>query len=263
MDLGLDGKVALVTAASEGLGFSCAEKLAEAGCAIAICGRHQQSLDAARNKLKHASAKHVLVEKADIADPASVEQLVAAVLNQFGRLDILVINSGHIAYGGLEDLSEQQWYDAFELLLMSSVRLARLAVPVMRENNGGDIIFLGSSTVREPPPHLLLSTVMRLGVVGLAKTLARSVASDNIRVNLIAPGYFDTGRVHTRVRALMEAEGLSHAEAAARISGGLPVGRIGTAEEFGALVAFVASRKAGFMTGSTIAIDGGGSRALF
>src|SRR5215203_1136067 len=105
MDLGLDGKVALVTAASEGLGFSCAEKLAEAGCAIAICSRHQQSLDAARSKLEHTGAKHVLVEKADIADLASVEQLVTAVLKQFGRLDILVINSGHIAYGGLEDLS--------------------------------------------------------------------------------------------------------------------------------------------------------------
>jgi 3-oxoacyl-[acyl-carrier protein] reductase len=263
MDLGLDGKIALVTAASEGLGFACAAKLAEAGCAVAICGRHDETLSAAREKLEKGGAKNVLAVNADVANLASVEQLVADVLKHFGRLDILVINSGHIAYGALEDLTEQQWYDAFELLLMSSVRLARLAVPAMRANKGGDIIFLGSSTVREPPPHLLLSTVMRLGVAGLTKTLARSVACDNIRVNLVAPGYFDTGRVHARVRALMKAEGLSHSEAGARISGDLPAGRIGTAEEFGELVAFVASRKAGFMIGSAISIDGGGSRALF
>jgi 3-oxoacyl-[acyl-carrier protein] reductase len=263
MDLGLDGKIALVTAASEGLGLACAAKLAEAGCAVAICGRHEETLAAARQKLEKGGAKNVFAVKADIANLRSVEQLVANVLKHFGRLDILVINSGHVAYGGLEDLTEQQWYDAFELLLMSSVRLARLAVPAMRANKGGDIIFLGSSTVREPPSHLLLSTVMRLGVVGLTKTLARSVAGDNIRVNLVAPGYFDTGRVYARVRALMKAEGLSHSEAAARISGDLPAGRIGTAEEFGELVAFVASRKAGFMIGSAISIDGGGSRALF
>lgn len=263
MDLGLDGKIALVTAASTGLGFACAARLAAAGCSVAVCGRREETLNAALGKLRTGGAGDVLAVRADIAEPGAVEQLVARVLERFGRLDILVINSGHIAYGGLEDLSEQQWYDAFELLLMSSVRLARLAVPAMRASQGGDIIFLGSATVREPPPTLLLSTVMRLGVVGLAKTLARAVAADNIRVNLIAPGYFDTGRVHDRVRALVETEGLSHDEAAAHISGDLPAGRIGTAEEFGELVAFVASRKAGFMIGSTLTIDGGGSRGLF
>ena len=263
MDLGLDGKIALITAASEGLGFGCAVKLAEAGCAVAICARHDESLGAAREKLIQAGTKSVLALKADISDRASVEQLVADVLKHFGRIDVLVVNFGHIAYGGLEDLSEPQWYEAFELLLMSAVRLTRLALPAMRANKGGDIIFLGSSTVREPPPHLLLSTVMRLGVVGLTKTLARSVAADNIRVNLIAPGYFDTGRVHQSVRALMKDEGLSQREAANRVSGGLPIGRLGTAEEFGELIAFVASRKAGFMTGAAIGIDGGGSRSLF
>jgi 3-oxoacyl-[acyl-carrier protein] reductase len=263
VDLGLDGKIALVTAASEGLGCSCAQKLAEAGCAVAICGRHDESLLVARDKLVRAGAKDVLALKADIADRASVEKLMADVLRHFGRIDILVVNFGHIAYGGLEDLPEEQWYNAFESLLMSSVRLARLAVPVMRANKGGDIIFLGSSTVKEPPPNLLLSTVMRLGVVGLARTLARSVGTDNIRVNLVAPGYFDTGRVHQRVNALMNDEGMSHEQASARIAGDLPLGRIGNADEFGELVAFVASRKAGFMTGAVITIDGGGSRSLF
>jgi NAD(P)-dependent dehydrogenase (short-subunit alcohol dehydrogenase family) len=262
MDLELDGKIALVTAATEGLGFACAARLAQAGCAVAICGRREQALAAAREKLIHAHARDVLAVRADIADLQSVEQLIAEVLRHFGRLDILIVNSGHIAYGGLEDLEEQQWHEAYQLLLMSAVRLTRLVVPAMRANKGGDIVFLGSATAREPPPNLLLSTVMRLGVIGLSKTLARALAPENIRVNLVAPGYFDTGRVHERIQALMKAEGLSRDEAMLRISGDLPAGRIGTAKEFAELVAFVASRKAGFMMGSTIAIDGGGSRGL-
>jgi 3-oxoacyl-[acyl-carrier protein] reductase len=263
MNLGLNGKCALVTAGSEGLGLSSALKLAEAGCELAICARHDGSLNAAREKLMKAGAKDVLALKADVSDKEAVARLVRDVLAHFGRIDILVANSGHIAYGDLEDLTEAQWYEAFELLLMSAVRLARLAVPAMRANKGGDIIFVGSATVKEPPPQLLLSTVMRLGVVGLAKTLARSVAADNIRVNVVAPGYFDTGRVHRRIRTLMKEENVSYEEAANRVSGKLPIGRIGTVDEFGELVAFVASRRASFMTGAAIVIDGGGSRSLF
>jgi len=146
---------------------------------------------------------------------------------------------------------------------LSAVRLTRLVLPTMRASNAGDIIFLSSATVREPPPNLVLSTVMRLGVVGLAKTLARALAPENIRVNLVAPGYFDAGRVHGRLGALMTETGLSRAEAEAEVSGGLPFRRIGTPDELAALVAFVASRQAEFMIGSTIAIDGGGTRALF
>ncbi len=262
MDLGLEGKVALITAASEGLGFACAARLAQAGCKIAICGRRPDALMAARDELVQDGPPHVLTVQADIADAAAIEDLVKRVLARFGRLDILVVNSGHTAYGGLEDLTEAEWEHAYQLLLMSAVRLARLCVPPMRANKGGDIVVLGSATMREPPPHLLLSTVMRLGVAGLAKTLSRALAPDNIRVNLVAPGYFDTGRVHTRVREMMS-EGMSQTEAQAQISGGLPAGRIGSPEELAELVAFVARRKAGFMTGTTISIDGGGGRALF
>jgi 3-oxoacyl-[acyl-carrier protein] reductase len=263
MDLGLKGKVALVTAASEGLGFACAVRLAEEGCAVAICGRRKDALTLARQRLSESGAAKILAVPADLRDAADIERLIAEVLHEFGRIDILVMNSGHVAYGDFDALSDAQWMDACDLLLMSAVRLTRLALPTMRANNGGDIIFLGSATVREPPPHLLLSTVMRLGVVGLTKTLARALAPENIRVNLVEPGYFDAGRVHGRVGALITERGLSRAEAEAEVSGGLPIGRIGTPDELAALVAFVASRKAEFMIGSTIAIDGGGTRALF
>jgi 3-oxoacyl-[acyl-carrier protein] reductase len=263
MTLGLQGKIALVTAASDGLGFACAERLAKEGCALAICGRTQATLESARERLSRAGARDILAVSVDISKASAVEAFITKVLGHFGHIDVLVVNSGHIDYGGLEDLTDAQWDNAYNLLLMSVVRLVRHCVPAMRANKGGDIVILGSATVREPPPHLLLSTVMRLGVVGLAKTLARSLAPDNIRVNIVAPGYFDTGRVHKRVEALMKEKNLSEAQAQAQVSGGLPMGRIGAAEELAELVAFVASRKAGFMTGSTIAIDGGGSRALF
>jgi 3-oxoacyl-[acyl-carrier protein] reductase len=262
MDLGLTGKVALVTAASEGLGYACATRLAEAGCAVVICGRRPGVLEEARSKLASAAHK-VLAVPADLTHAAEVESLVAQILAQLGRIDILVVNSGHVDYGGLEDLTDTQWQGAYDLILMSAVRLTRACIPAMRANKGGDIVILSSATVKEPPPNLILSSVMRLGVVGLAKTLSRSLAPDNIRVNIVAPGYFDTGRVNKRVRALMEEKGITHERASAEISGGLPVGRIGSAEELAELVAFVASRKAGFMTGSVITIDGGGTRALF
>jgi 3-oxoacyl-[acyl-carrier protein] reductase len=262
MDLELTGKVALVTAASEGLGFACAARLAREGCAVVICGRRPDVLEDARSKL--ASAGHtVLAVPADLTRAAELEALVARIVAQFGRIDILVVNSGHVDYGGLEDLTDAQWQGAYDLVLMSVVRLTRASIPPMRANKGGDIVILGSATVKEPPPNLILSSVMRLGVVGLAKTLSRSLAPDNIRVNVVAPGYFDTGRVKQRVRALMEEKGMTHERASAEVSGGLPAGRIGSAEELAELVAFVASRKAGFMTGSMITIDGGGTRALF
>lgn len=262
MSLGLDGKTALITAASEGLGYACAARLAAEKCAIAICGRHEQTLTEARANLLKAGAREAVAIKADIAEREGIERLMAQTLAQFGRLDILIVNGGHIAYGGLEDLTDQQWQEAFDLLLMSAVRLTRLVLPIMRANKGGDIVVLGSATAREPPPHLLLSNVMRLGVAGLVRTLARATAPDNIRVNLVAPGYFDAGRVKKRIRALMQDEKLSFEDASRRVSGDLPIGRIGLPEEFAELVAFVASRKAGFMTGTTIAIDGGGNRSI-
>jgi 3-oxoacyl-[acyl-carrier protein] reductase len=263
MDLELDGKIALVTAATEGLGLACAARLAKAGCAVAICGRREGALAAAAATLRAGNTRGLLAMRADIADRRSVQELVAEVHERFGRIDILIVNSGHVAYGSLESLNEDQWNEAYELLLMSAVRLTRLVVPIMRANQGGDIVFLNSATVREPPPHLLLSTVMRLGVLGLSKTLARALAPENIRVNLVAPGYFDTGRVRERIETLMQTEKLSKEAATARIAGDIPAGRIGTAEELAELVAFVVSRKASFMIGNAIAIDGAATHGLF
>ena len=263
MDLGLEGKVAVVTAASEGLGLGCAERLAQEGCHLAICSRRAESLAAARLRIDAAGPGEVLARQADLASANDVTRFAAEVADAFGRVDILVINSGHIAYGGLEDLTEEQWYEAFELLLMSAVRLARGVLPLLRKAGQADIVFLSSATIKDPPPHLLLSTVMRLGVAGLAKSLSHALAGENIRVNSVAPGYFDTGRVRMRIDAIAHEEGLTRAEATAKVAGEMPLGRIGSAEEMADLVAFTVSRRAAFMTGATLAIDGGKGRTIF
>lgn len=262
-DLGLQGKTALVTAASEGLGLACALRLAEAGCRVAICGRRADALDRARAEIeRRAGVAEACGVPADLTNQEAIERCVDAVGERFGRLDILVVNTGHIAYGGLEDLSEEHWHEAFELILMSAVRLSRLVVPRMRSQGGGDIVFITSAVVREPSPHLLLSNVMRVGVAALAKTLSRELAPHNIRVNVVAPGYFDTGRVRKRIDEMAARDGTPREAAARHIAGDTPMGRIGRAEELAELVAFLASRRSGFLTGATIQIDGGSGRAL-
>jgi 3-oxoacyl-[acyl-carrier protein] reductase len=261
-DLGLRGKAALVTAASEGLGLACAVRLAEAECRVAICGRHRDALDRARAEIERRTGVEVVGVPADLTDLEAIERCVRLVAERFGRLDVLVANTGHIAYGGLEDLSEDHWHEAFELILMSAVRLSRLVVPRMRAQGTGDIVFITSAVVREPSPRLLLSNVMRVGVAALAKTLSRDLAPHNIRVNAVAPGYFDTGRVRKRIDETAERDGTSREAAARAIAGDTPMGRIGRAEELAELVVFLASRRAAFLTGATIQIDGGSSRAL-
>jgi 3-oxoacyl-[acyl-carrier protein] reductase len=261
MQLDLCGKIALITAASEGLGFACGERLLNEGCSVALCGRREIELNRAVKKLK-TTGGDVFGICADISHLKGINNVVSKTLDYFGHIDLLVANSGHVDYGSFDDLSEDQWNFAYNLLLMSVVRLIRLCLPSMRKNGAGDIVILGSSTSKEPTPNLLLSTVMRLGVAGLAKSLALSIAKENIRINLVATGYFDTGRISKRIRNLMSESTITQIDAEMKVSGDLPIGRIGYANELAALVAFTLSRNAGFMTGSTLIIDGGGTRSL-
>lgn len=263
MDLGLKDRVALVTAASEGLGFACALKLAQAGCKVTICGRREALLQKAEKAIAAEAQAEVLAVRADLAKGEDLRVLVEAVQQRFGRVDILVANSGHIPYGGLLEIGEAEWYEAFDLLLMSMVRLGRLVIPIMQTQREGDVLFLTSAVAKEPTPHLLLSNVFRVGVVALAKSLSKRFAQDNIRVNAVTLGYFDTGRVRRRVDELVEKKGMSRIEAAREISGDIPLGRIGTAEECADLVAFLVSRRSEFLTGSTIQVDGGKSHGIF
>ena len=168
-----------------------------------------------------------------------------------------------MAYGTVEDLDDAAWYEALELVLMSAVRLTRLAVPHMRSRMAGDIVFVTAAGMKEPSAHLVLSNAFRAAITSMAKTLSRAVAADNIRVNVLAPGNFDTGRVRRRIDEMAARENIAREEAVRAIAGDLPIGRIGNADEFGELVAFLVSRKAAFLAGSTIVMDGGISHGLF
>lgn len=256
MDLPLLGRRALVTASSQGLGFAVAQRLAAGGAATVINARDQARLDEAAAAIGAATGLTPVTIPADLADPAQVEALATGAIAALGGLDLLVVNSGHIPYGTLEDLPDEAWYGAFELLLMSAVRLCRAAVPAMRKAGSGDIVFIGSATVRQPSANLLLSSVMRLGVTGLAKTLARAVAGNNIRVNVVAPGYFATGRVRARI-AEQVADGASPEAAMRHVAGTIPMGRVGEPEELAELIAFLAEGRTGFLTGAHLILDGG------
>ena len=227
---------------------------------LVLCAESAQH----RAEIERRTERPVTAIPADLTKPEQIDALFQEVPRRLRRLDVLVANpGGHVPYGGLEDLAEEQWYQAFELLLMSAVRLSRLAVPLMRAQGAGDIVFITSSTVREPPQHLLLSNALQAGVTGFAKTLSRSLASYNIRVNVVAPGYFDTGRVRRRIDGIVEREHVPRQSAALQVAGDVPLGRIGTAGELAELVTFLVSRRAGFLTGATIQIDGGSSHSLF
>jgi len=263
MNTDFKGKVALITAGSQGLGYACALRLAQAGCSVAICARREEMLATAKEEITTSTGSSVFTKQADLMDADALNAYVDEAYACFGRIDILVANSGHIPYGGLFELEEQQWYEAIDLLLMSFVRLSRRVIPMMQKQKAGDIAFIASSAAKEPSPHLLLSNVLRVAVVALAKTLSKELAPDNIRVNTVNPGYFDTGRVRRRIDAIAEKEAVDRSIAAQKVAGDIPLGRIGSAGELAELVAFIVSRRAEFLTGATIQIDGGKALSLF
>ena len=263
-DLRIAGKVALVTAASDGLGFACARRLAESGCRLIICARGEERLKKAQSRISAETGAEVHFLCCDLSSAGDISRLIREAEERFSGIDILVANTGHIAYGGIMDLADVDWEAAFNLLIMGAVRIARGCIPLMLARGGGDIVFLSSSVAREPLPHLLLSNVFRVGVVALAKSLSASLAGQNIRVNSVTPGYFDTGRVRNHLDELVANDpAISRSESVQWLADPIPLGRIGTARELAELVAFLASRRAEFLTGACVQIDGGSARGLF
>jgi 3-oxoacyl-[acyl-carrier protein] reductase len=264
MDLELAGRRALIMGSSRGIGLATAQRLAREGCRIALHARDTATLEAARDAVASASGTSPHVGVAELADPDAVTAMTEAAIAALGGLEILVVNTGHLAYGGFATHEDATWRNAFDLVVMSAVRAVRASLPALRAAPRGSaaIVFIGSASTREPKLHLLSNT-MRAAVAGLAKTLAQELAPDGIRVNTVAPGFVDSGRIAARLQAAM-AEGSSRAEAEQAIAGTLPpVGRIGRAEEIADLVALLASPRGGYVTGATLAADGGQGRAVF
>jgi 3-oxoacyl-[acyl-carrier protein] reductase len=262
MDLGLKNKVALVTAASRGLGRAVAEELAAEGASVIICSRKSETIERVAAEIKTAAGVEVLGLAADVANPSDVARLAHYGIERFGRIDILVTNAGGPPAGQFESFTLEQWEEATRLLLYSAVELARQVLPGMKERRWGRILNITSIAVKQPVDNLILSNSLRAAVTGFARTLANEVANLGVTVNNIMPGYTRTERVEELSRMMAEKQGISAAEFIARWEKEIPMRRIGEPREFAALAAFLVSERASYITGTSIPVDGGWIKAL-
>ena len=261
MELGLKGKRSLVTAASKGLGRAVAEALLAEGCRVCISSRDGERIRAAAHEMgTNGGEVHALA--ADIARADDCAALFAWTVETLGGLDILINNTGGPPAGGVLDLDEGQWRDAFDSILMSAVRLSRAAIPIMRENGGGSIVNLASLSAKQPIDGIALSNAFRPALVGMAKTLSREAAPD-VRVNNIATEHILTDRIRDIAGGVWRREGESVQDTVDRMALEVPMRRYGTPQEFANAVVFLASDAASYITGVTLAVDGGLGRGLF
>jgi len=262
MDLGIRGKVALVSAASQGMGRATALALAREGCKVAICARNQGPLDAAAESLRKETGSEILAFRADMSRAADIGAFVNATTISFGGVDLLVTNAGGPPTGQLEALTEDQWSQAYELTFQSAVRLARACVPSMRSRGGGSIVAITSISVKQPIENLILSNTMRAAVIGLVKTLARELAANHIRVNAVAPGWIATDRLMELMRVRSEREKRRFEDIVAEGIAEVPLGRFGEPQEVADFIAFLLSERAAYLTGNIVQVDGGLYRGI-
>jgi len=258
MDLELKDKVAIVGGGSKGLGRACADVLAQEGMRVAICSRSQADLDRAAKEI----GGDVFAFPGDLDKPETVRDLIAATVKRFGRLDVMVNNSGGPPLARAHNATEEQWATAVQRSLFFFARMSREAVPHLKKQGGGRIINILASTVYQPIPNLALSGAPRMGVVAWAKSLADEMGRDGILVNNVCPGSILSERMLSNVTSRAKELGISLDEALAQRAAETAVGRIGEPKELAYLVAFLASGKSSYITGTTILVDGGLVRSV-
>jgi 3-oxoacyl-[acyl-carrier protein] reductase len=248
MNFGLKGKNALVTASSQGLGKSVALELAKEGANLAICARNKQILETAKAQIYSVGAGDVLAVVCDLTIASDRDKMIKSVLQYYKNIDILVTNTGGPPTGKFDELKQEDWNKAYDLLLGSVVSLIRGVLPGMKNNEWGRIITITSQAVKQPVENLILSNAVRASVVGLMKTLATELGPHNITVNNVMPGYTQTNRLKKLIAAN---------PAFNEAINDIPLKRFGNPEEFAAAVAFLASDRASYITGVSLPVDGG------
>lgn len=261
MELHLTNKVALVIASSQGLGKAVAEQLVKAGAKVMITSRNEQKLKKVKEELDLYNHGDVAYISTDITKPNEIKKLLTEVKNRFGRLDILVNNAGGPPAGSFDQFSDDDWQQAFELNLLSYIRVIRESLSLLRKQ-GGKIINIASTSVKKPIPGLILSNTFRAGIAGLSKSLSQELAQDGILVNTVAPGRIATDRITYLDGINAEKQGITRKAFEKNVKRTIPLGRYGKPEEFAKVIAFLASDANTYMTGSTFLVDGGMVKTL-
>lgn len=257
MDMGLKGKIVLITAASLGIGKAVAELFAQEGCKIAISSRSKTNLLSVSKEIKDKYSVDPFWSVCDLNKQKDIENTYFAVSQHFGTVDILVNNCGGPSPGLFQQLEEEEWNLAYEQVLLSVVRLSKLVLPGMMSKNWGRIINLTSISVKQPIDNLVLSNSLRAGVTGLTKSLSNEVARFNITVNNVAPGMTLTRRLYELAVVEAKEKGKSHEEVLVEMAKRVPLNRLARPEEIASVVVFLASKQASYVTGTTIQVDGG------
>ena len=263
MNLGIKDKVALVAASSKGLGKAVALQLAQEGVKVVICARNEDDLIKAKADIEYQTDTEVKAIQLDVTVRNQISRAVKEIVDEFGTIDILVCNAGGPPAGMFEDFTPDDYRNAVELNLMSTITLCYEVIPFMKKNRWGRIIAITSVSVKQPIDNLILSNTSRTGVIGFTKSLSNQVAKYGITVNAVCPGYTKTQRVENLARAFEESGKGTTKDFYTKIESTIPMGRIGKPEEFASAVTFLASEQAGYITGVAIQIDGGFVKGLF
>jgi len=262
VNLGLKNKIAIVTAASQGLGKASALALAQEGATVIICSRRKKEISESAEELQKETGSVIVPVVADVTNPEDIERLVRETKEKFNTVHILVNNAGGPPTGDILTLTDEDWRKGHDLTLMSMVRLSRAVLPMMVQQRWGRIITITSVAAKQPINELLLSSAIRPGILGLTKVLANQYAKDNITVNTVCPGHILTHRQEELAVSRAAAQNISMEQYLKETAGNIPTGRLGRPEEIGNVVAFLASEQASYINGANVLVDGSAAKGI-